>query len=92
MRINLCTTLVEPRSKFVLSKTNDDQVYTIIPSTIFNDPVCSCRGYLFRGRCSHIDHVEANHCMWWTDDLEYQGDCEYCGSPMIIFEMDAEYV
>lgn len=92
MKINVCSTVVEPRPKFILSKTDDDIVYTVIPSTIFNDPVCSCRGYLFRGQCSHIDQVESNHCTWWTDDLEYLGDCENCGAQMTTFELDPEYV
>lgn len=92
MKINVCSTVIESRPKYVLSKTSDDIVYSVNPSTIFNDPVCSCRGYLFRGRCSHIDYIEANHCNWWTEDLDYNGNCENCGAEMIVFELDAEYV
>lgn len=83
--------MVEPRYVLVGSKTDDTLVHRVIPSTIWNDPICDCRGWLFRGTCSHIDQVEQDRCSWWTDDLDFEGLCENCGAKLVTFELEPEY-
>jgi hypothetical protein len=91
MKIKTCQTLVEPRYVLVGSKSDDTLVHSIVPSTIFNDPLCDCKGYLFRGICSHIAEVESTKCMWFTNDLDYEGLCPNCGAGVVEFELEPEY-
>jgi hypothetical protein len=91
VKIKVCKTVVEPRHVLIGSKTDDSLAHLVIPSTIWNDPICDCRGYLFRGTCSHIDQTQSDMCLWWTTDLSYDSPCEYCGSAVVEFETDPEY-
>lgn len=91
MRIKVCSSAIEPRVVLVGSKSDDTLLHQVIPSTVWNDPLCDCKGYLFRGRCSHVDHVEDDRCYWWTEDLSYTGICQSCGASLIEFTLEPEY-
>ena len=92
MRIKLCKTIVFPECVIVGSKSVEGTVHRVIRETVFNDTICDCKGYIFRGRCSHIDQVEESRHNWWTDNLDYEGICPICGSEVIEFELDPEVI
>jgi hypothetical protein len=91
MLIRVCSTVVEPRYAPVGSKTDDTLIHYVVPSTVWNDPLCDCKGYIFRGYCRHITEVESDKCQWWTNQLDWHEPCPNCGSPVVDFEMDPEY-
>jgi hypothetical protein len=91
MKIVVCKTIVEPRYVLEPSKSQSPLVHYVIPSTIWNDPICDCLGYFFNGKCRHITEIEANHCTWVTKDLSYKDLCPNCNSETKVFELDPEW-
>jgi len=91
MKIRVCQTLVEPRFVLEPSKSEPPLVHYVIPSTIWNDPICDCLGYHFNAHCRHIDNVEEMRCQWWTNDLSYTGLCPFCSAGTKEFEIDPEF-
>lgn len=91
MKILVCQTVVEPRFVIEPSQSNPPDVHYVIPSTIWNDPLCDCLGYFFNGTCSHIKKVEEARCTWWTSHLEFKGICPNCNAGTKVFELDPEY-
>ena len=91
MKVRLCSTLVKPREVKVQSQTQAE-TYTVIPSTVWNDGICSCKGFFFKGKCKHLTDVESGLCDYMTKNLETPlGDCPLCGAPLVDFELEPEY-
>lgn len=91
MKIVVCKSLVEPRYVLQPSISDPPSVHYVIPSTIWNDPICDCLGYFFNERCRHIDEVEEGRCTWFTKDLSYRGSCPNCNADTKIFELEPEF-
>ncbi len=70
--------------------------YTVVARTLFNDPVCDCKGFQFRGSCRHIEMVEAMDCDYhrvpdeWERD-KVSGFCPKCRNPLVLFELEPEF-
>ena len=83
----VCSTMIEPREVLVPSKTTS-RTYRVIPSTIWNDSVCECEGYRFRGTCSHITELEAIKCEWVDSSGELDIEkCPRCGAHTVVYEI-----
>lgn len=92
MRVAICETQLKPRLLRTISSKGDGSTYTTIPSTLWNDPVCDCRGFQFRSTCRHVDDVEEARCHWvdkWTA-MPNDHKCPHCGSLAVEFELDPE--
>lgn len=89
MRVKVCQSLIEPREVKVASSSGP-LTYTVVPSTIWNDGVCDCKGFEFRGDCKHLRDVEANACDFVEQD--YTGnECPDCRSPIAEIELEPEF-
>lgn len=98
MKVVICRTMLRPRLIEVVSSKGDGTTYTAIPSTIWNDAICDCKGYQFRGYCRHSEEVDEARCKNvrpWNGEVDSDGDGDvgrcYCGNPLVIFEMDPEF-
>lgn len=91
MKVAICETRLKPRLIEKTSSRGDGTTYMTIPSTLWNDPVCDCKGFQFRGHCRHIDEVEERRCVWVAKDMPHDERCPSCGSPAILFELDPEF-
>lgn len=92
MRVAICETRLKPRLLPMISSKDSNVKYITIPSTLWNDPVCDCPGFQFRGSCRHVLEVEADKCEWaakWHEMPENHR-CPKCGAPAIFFELDPE--
>lgn len=75
--------MIEPETLKIAS-SDGRQIYEVVTPTIFNDGVCTCPDYEFRGdqrACKHILAVRAALCLWHTEDLE-QTHCKLCGKEL----------
>lgn len=78
---------------FVSSK-GDGTVWHVTTPTIYNEAICDCPGYNFRGTCKHIGIALADRCTR-TAPLNQRGHlhhtyCE-CGEKMVIFDPEPEF-
>lgn len=95
MEVWICKTAVQPREIKTASSKGDGTVYTTITPTIFNDAVCSCPGYNFRGTCRHAKSLTEAQCTYYeSGDAEslYEGstECPNCGAEMIPYNMEPQ--
>lgn len=92
MKVVICETRIKPRLIQKESSRGDGTIYITIPSTIWNDPVCDCKGFQFRGYCRHTEEVEANACRFVEP---YPGpidtECPLCQNPLVVFEIEPEF-
>lgn len=86
-KILVCETVIVPDYVTVPSKSGDSPFHKVIRETVYGDPICDCKGYLWRGKCSHIDQVQEARCMWWTKNLDYNGVCPNCGANVMEWEV-----
>lgn len=92
MKVRLCSSIVKPRYIKIASETTPD-THTVIPSTIWNDPICTCPGFRFRETCKHVKSMEESRCDWVdktqppnTNELS----CPMCGGETMIFDLEPE--
>jgi hypothetical protein len=95
-KVVVCESLLKPQMIPVESSQGDGTYYTVIASTLFNDPVCECRGFEFRGTCKHVTLVEETRCDYHRlpDDWETEktsGFCPHCRNPLVLFELEPEF-
>lgn len=92
MKVRLCSTIIRPRYVKVASESTSD-THTVIPSTIWNDPICTCPGFRFRETCKHVTNVEAARCEW-IDRTQPPNSteivCPNCGADTMIFDLEPE--
>ena len=70
------------------SCTEQGVFYRVIPSTLFsNDGLCTCRGYEFRGDCSHLRTVMAARCDFVTYNLDAEV-CPRCGQETVVIDLE----
>lgn len=96
-KIVVCETLLKPQEFPVASSAGDGTFYTVIARTIYNDPVCECKGYEFRGTCKHITMISESMCDHYQpateEDLTEQnlGRCPVCNNKLVLFELEPEF-
>jgi len=82
VRIRVCPTLLEPQQVEVASSDPKKPPYVVTTATLLgNDAVCSelCPGYMFRGKCRHIQEAtERAVCFYGTRDMSEE-KCPKCG-------------
>lgn len=89
MKIWVCESWIEPREVKILA-SDGVGTHTVVPSTAWNDPICDCKGFQFRGHCRHIDEAESAVCAF-THENDSWKECPYCGSKMVEFEVEPEF-
>jgi hypothetical protein len=100
-KVALCKDMVRPRIVENPSSKGDGSFYEVVTGTLFNEPVCDCPGYNFRGRCRHIAEAEETRCHFnrrlsagerpQAHGAEI-GKCPGCDGPLIIFDFTPEFV
>lgn len=90
-KVVVCETMVKPEIVPIPSSKGDGTYYDVIAKTLFNDSVCTCPGYQFRGTCKHVELVDQTRCTFHTPDLDTTGNCPVCHHPLIEFELDIEF-
>lgn len=99
-KVVICETLLKPQEIPVPSSMGDGSYYMVVARTIFNDPVCDCKGFQFRGTCKHITLVDSARCGYYRPaqklDIDSDGDgnvgrCPSCRSALILYELDPEF-
>lgn len=98
-RLRICSTIVEPRTLEVPSQTKLGSYYQVIPPTLYQDGMCDCPDFQFRGRmCKHLRAVAQNRCNWYEeytdenqDSLEHLEHCPICRAPVTDFDTEPEY-
>lgn len=95
MLVYICSTAIYPRDIITESGSTPGKEYTTVTPTLFNDGVCDCPGFYFRGRCTHIeDSVQS--CIFWDDPDRWPNGletCPYCGEAVELYETSAiDYV
>jgi hypothetical protein len=90
--VKVCETLIQSREILIESSSNADGTYHHITSpTIFNDPICSCTGYHFRGTCKHVKAVEEARCDWFDSNPDSTIEfCPNCGAAAVDFTPESE--
>ena len=93
-KVIVCESLLKPQIIPVASSQGDGHYYEVVAQTLFNDPVCECRGYQFRGTCKHVAMVEEMRCNYHRlpQDAELaEGErCPNCRNPLVEFELEPE--
>jgi hypothetical protein len=97
MNVRLCQTLVDPREIFVPSSTGAG-VHSVTPSTVWNDAICSCKGFEFRGTCKHVVDLDSSTCDYvipepdegWATKLDDE-ECPKCGSLLVEMVLEPEF-
>lgn len=97
-KVVVCETLLKPQEIPIPSSIGDGTYYMVVAQTIFNDPVCDCKGFQFRGTCKHVKMVEEARCNYHRapdaedDNLyEFMERCPNCQSKLILYELDPEF-
>jgi hypothetical protein len=96
-KVLICETMLKPREVAVPSSKGDGTYWTVIPSTLFNDEVCDCPGFQFRGSCKHVKLIEEFKCSYYSTSPKIikaakEGDsCPVCAEKLILFETEPEY-
>lgn len=91
MKVKICKTLIDP-DDIPVSSSKHNRFYLVTPPTYFNDGVCECPGYLYRGYCRHLEEISESRCTWissnWQDPLD---KCPGCGADAIVFDFEPYY-
>lgn len=76
----------------IASSSDPETTYVVLVNP-WGDPrenICDCKGYQFRGHCSHQDKAEEKNCAWGegeylaetqTGEEEILQRCPRCGGP-----------
>ena len=91
MLVYICSSALYPKDIITESSSSPGKEYITTTATMFNEAVCGCPGFHFRGSCKHIDQVE--YCDWWsslgeTESGDYPYGCPQCGGPVELYETD----
>jgi hypothetical protein len=91
MLIYICSSAIYPREIKAESSSEPGKEYKTIAPTLFNDAVCDCPGFHFRGTCKHISSIHI--CDWWESfDGKFDNvskHCPKCGQPIELYETEA---
>lgn len=96
-KVVVCETMLKPLEVILASSQGDGSTYTVIGRTVYNDPVCDCKGFQFRGTCKHVKAVDEAMCNFHrvpTDEEQQGADlgrCPTCLHPLILFELEPEW-
>lgn len=91
MKIRVCKKIVVPLEIQVQSSSTFGLIYNVVTPTILNDAMCECPGFVFRGKCSHIEAIINEHYCEWHDVTNTPVSvCPECGGPAIEFETEPE--
>lgn len=96
-KVVVCETLLKPQEIPVPSHSaGDGTFYNVISRTLFNDSVCDCKGFLFRGSCKHIGLVEKGICNFYRpptdeDTADNLGRCPVCHNVLVLYELEPEF-
>lgn len=97
-KVVVCETFLKPQEIPIPSSAGDGTFYTVIARTIYNDPVCECKGFEFRGTCKHVKMVDEAMCDYHRPptegdlmDTHSLGRCPVCRNKLILFELDPEF-
>jgi len=97
-KVVVCETLVRPREIPIPSSIGDGTYYIVIAKTIFNDSVCDCKGFQFRGTCKHVTMVDEAICQFHRlpSEIELEtgaarGLCPDCGEELLLYELEPEF-
>jgi len=101
MKVVICETMLRPSIISVPSESKGDgTVYDVVSSTLFNDSLCTCPGFQFRGTCKHVRLAGNVRCTyhrgacetdfkdWWDGKL---GVCPTCSTRLVLYELDPEF-
>lgn len=100
-KVIICETMLKPSIISVPSESKGDgTTYDVVSSTLFNDSLCTCPGFQFRGTCKHIRLAGNTRCSYhqittreqieaWIDGKN--DNCPFCGSHLILYELDPEF-
>jgi len=97
LKIRICKTAIIPREILVPSESSDE-THTVIRGTLFNDTICTCKGWHFRQTCKHARMVEETRCEYLDQrSLEEREKhpllvCPDCGNDMMDYDLDPEEV
>lgn len=97
--VQICRT-TDGWSPVQVPSSSSDGSYTVLvsPFVPVKEFVCTCKGYEFRGSCSHQQKALDKVC-WWPlgahreeqdDDHRRRKECPHCGSPTRWEMVDAE--
>lgn len=104
-KVILCETMLKPSIVPMASESRaDGTYYEVVGATLFNDPVCECPGFQFRGKCKHVAMIEGTRCTFHIVPTEEQLEeimeqglggsvpdrCPICHNPMILYELNPE--
>jgi hypothetical protein len=76
-----------------VESSKSDRAYAVSAPTLFNEAVCECPGYLYRGKCRHRDEVIQQACRWigMLPEHDKTTICPNCGEPTLEYETRPEY-
>lgn len=96
MKINACSNLIHPQEIRYASNSKPGHTYVVVTESILNDSFCTCPGWRYRERCSHVEDALRNHTCNWYVIPEEEGyelkRCPQCGSLTEEFETEPEFV
>ena len=90
MIVRICKSLIEPRELLIPSSKKDGTYYRVVSSSLLNDAVCDCPGFLYRGSCRHINECALSACPLKLYPHE-RIKCLDCGEYLVDFEIDPEF-
>jgi len=92
MLLRICETLIYPQEIKTESKSKPGKIHSTITRTLFNDSICTCKGYLFNGTCSHIKGLDETRCTFAVPANQCNVEvCPFCSSDVIEYELNPEY-
>ena len=97
MLVYICSSAIYPEDIKTESNSEPGKEYTTVTPTLFNEAICTCPGFHFRGHCKHVEQFE-HVCTFWMKAEEWEAMCRYdgadyktcfkCGAPMELYETE----
>jgi hypothetical protein len=89
--------MLRPQEIPIPSSKGDGTFYLPVTPTLFNDPICDCPGFNFRGKCKHVTKVAEDMCEFHRIPTKIElkkgveGMCPDCTSRLVLYELDPEF-